>query len=88
MIQKDGCVTFQFRRKHLDHAKAMMDVRKWLMSKIVSAVFGDRLQVDANHTFESKDDAELVHALRDAARKAGMAPKDVAALLDGQTPIQ
>ncbi|WP_342456036.1 hypothetical protein [Phaeobacter gallaeciensis] len=82
-IQKDGFVTFKFRRHHLDHAKARVDVRKWLMAKVLPAVFGDRLNIDANHTFEAKDDAEILQEMRTAMERAGMDPEDLIAMLSG-----
>jgi hypothetical protein len=87
-IEKNGYVHFKFRRHHLDHAKAKVDVRKYLMSKIVPQVFGDRLKVDATHTVEQKDDAEMIHALQEALRKAGMEPDDIVSLIGTGAPLQ
>lgn len=86
-IEADGFVHFKFRKHHLAHAQAMAHERKWLMGKLV-AMYGDRLQVDANHTFEGKDDSEMLHALQDAARKAGVTPEEMATLLTGEMPVQ
>ncbi|UWQ30248.1 hypothetical protein [Leisingera sp. M523] len=80
-IKEDGFVTFRFRKHHLDHAKAMVDVRKWLMAKVLPAVFGDRLNIDANHTIESKDDAEILQELRAEMERAGMTAEDFAQLV-------
>lgn len=71
-IENDGWVTFVFEREFLQHAIAKVDVRKWLMSKILPVVFGDRLQVEANHTFEKKDDAEIMTGLGAALSAAGI----------------
>lgn len=80
-IQKDKVVTFKFRRHHLDHAKARVDVRKWLMAKILPQVFGDRLNIDATHTIEQKDDAEILQELRAEMERAGMSSQDLVDLL-------
>ena len=87
-IEADGFVHFKFRKHNLAHAESMANARKWLMAKIVPHVFGDRLQVDANHTFENKDDSEMLHALQEAARKANVSPEEFANFLAGDTPVQ
>lgn len=81
-IEADGYVTFEYKWTFLKHAIAKVDVRKWLMSKVLPKVFGDRLQVDATHTVENKDDAEMMHALREAMGKANMDLGDLATLLE------
>ena len=75
-------------REHIDRARLMIDTRKWLMAKVLPAVFGDRLQMDATHSIESKSDAELIHALQESARKAGMTPEDVVGLMNGKITFQ
>lgn len=71
-IEEDGYITFVFDRTHLEHAKARVDVRKFLMAKIVPQVFGERHQVDLNMSWEEKDDNELLLLLKDAAEKSEM----------------
>lgn len=80
-INADGFVHFKFRRHHLDHAKARVDVRKWLMAKILPAVFGDRLNIDATHTIEQKDDAEILQEFRAELERAGLSMAEFAALV-------
>ena len=62
----------QLYREHIERTRLRIDTRKWLMAKILPTVFGDRINIDANHTIESKDDAEMVQELRDAMDKAGV----------------
>lgn len=83
-ISADGTVKAKFDRRHVDRAKLMIDTRKWLMAKILPAVFGDRQTVDVNHNFADKDDAELMHDLRKAAESSGMTLEELAAVMNGQ----
>ena len=87
-IEEDGFVTFRFRKHHLEHAKAMVHERKWLMTKLLPAVFGDRLNIDATHTIESKDDAEILQELRAEMERAGMGLEDLVSLLTEAASLQ
>jgi hypothetical protein len=84
----DGRVVLKFRRLHLERAKAMVEVRKWLMAKIVPAVFGDRQHLDVTMSLADKDDAELMHELETAATAAGVSADDLVKMLSGATPKQ
>lgn len=84
----DGRVSFRLQRVHLERAKAMVDVRKWLMAKIVPAVFGDRQQVDLNLNMADKDDAELLHELETAAAVAGVSVDELVKMASGAIPKQ
>jgi len=75
-------------REHIDRTRLRIDTRKWLMAKILPKVFGDRMAVDATHTVEQKDDAEMIHALQEALHKAGMEPDDIVSLIGTGAPLQ
>lgn len=73
----------QLYREHIDRTRLRIDTRKWLMAKILPTVFGDRINIDANHTFESKDDAEMLQELRAEMEKAGISLEDLGGLVQG-----
>lgn len=80
-IEKAGYVTFRFRRHHIDHAREMVSVRKWVMSKALPKEYGDRQALDVNVSYEDKDDAELIADLRTSAEKAGVTPEQMVEML-------
>lgn len=84
----EGRVVLKYKRLHLERAKAMVEVRKWLMAKIVPAVFGDRQQVDLNVNMADKDDAELLHELETAAAAAGVSADELVKMVSGAIPKQ
>ena len=84
----DGRVVLKFKRLHLERAKAMVEVRKWLMAKIVPAVFGDRQHLDVTMSLADKDDAELMHELETAAAAAGVSADDLVKMVSGAIPKQ
>lgn len=80
-IEANGNVTFRFRKHQVAHAVEMVNVRKWLMAKIIPHLYGDRQQVDVRHSYADKDDDELLHELRSATEAAGLTPRALADLL-------
>lgn len=68
----------------VSRTRLRIETRKWLMAKILPAVFGDKLSVDAHHTHKAADDAELLHQLREAASAAGVPADALIALITGQ----
>lgn len=78
----------QLYREHIDRTRLRIETRKWLMAKILPTVFGDRLNIDATHTIESKDDAEILMELRSELERAGMTAQDLVALLTEAAALQ
>ena len=80
-IERDGVVTFKFNRKHVNRAKLMIDVRKWLMARYAPEDFGDRSAVSLAVSYDEKSDDELLEDFREAAKKAGMTSDMIIQLL-------
>ena len=81
-IEKNGFVTFTFNRHALHHASEMVNVRKWVMSKVLRQEFGDRQTLDMNVTYEDKDDDELIAEFRMAMEQAGVTFDQLAIMMD------
>ena len=79
MLKKNGDP--QLYREHIDRTRLKIETRKWLMAKIVPKVFGDKMKVEATHTVESMDDAEMVNQLNTAMTRAGMSMDDLVDIL-------
>lgn len=77
----DGRVVFKFQRIHLERAKAMAHERKWVMSKVLPAMYGDRQQVDVNLNVAEKDDQELLHELSKIMTASGLDVEDLVGMI-------
>ena len=80
-IERDGAITFKFNRTHVNRAKLMIDVRKWLMARYAPEDFGDRSAVSLAVSYDEKSDDELLEDFREAAKKAGMTSDMIIQLL-------
>lgn len=85
-IEKNGVVTFKYRRKHIDRARLMIDTRKWLMARIAAEDFGEKQQVSVTHSFDQREDDEIMAELQAALRETGLTIEDVTKMLAG--PVQ
>lgn len=64
-----------------------IETRKWLIERINREDYGAKMDVNHSHSVADKDDAEMLHDLRQAAASMGVTPKDLAALMTGKAAV-
>lgn len=85
-IEENGVVIFRYKRKYIDRAKLMIDTRKWLMARIAAEDFGEKQQVSVTHSFDQREDDEIMAELQATLRETGLSVEDVTKMLAG--PVQ
>lgn len=83
-MSKDGNMYDETRRSDMiEHRRLQVDSRKWLLSKVLPKVYGDKLTADIKADITSGDEQvsilqsarEIAFALAVAMRDGGQAPK-------------
>jgi len=54
--QDDGDkLTYVLNGEHVQRSRLRLDTRKWLLSKALPKIYGDKQQIDHNHTIRHED---------------------------------
>lgn len=59
-------------RDHIERVKMQIDARKWLMARVNRADYGDKQQIDHNHSFADLSTVELGRKVRELLAKLGL----------------
>lgn len=76
-----------FIKESPQRTRQRIETRQWLIERINQKEYGQKQTVDVNMNVQGKDDAELLHDLRQAAERAGLATDDFVALMSGAATV-
>lgn len=75
-----------FIRERPQRTHQRIEVRKWLMTKINVAEYGEKIAHNVHHSYEGREDEEILAEVQAALADAGITPEEVIGWLKG--PVQ
>jgi hypothetical protein len=76
--RQNGSIEMAINKEHIERSRQRIDARKWLLSKALPKVYGDKQSVEGKFT------VDWAQVCQEAAEKYKKEEADMAATIDGQ----
>lgn len=77
-VRENGTKHVVFDGEHVQRSRLRLDTRKWLLSKALPKIYGDKLEIEATHRHDASNltDDELADIIASRRRERVVATKD------------